>query len=61
MSDWREGDTVRPEPDDGRRWTLDPASDDDATPWRIDDDNPPRWVGEWDLPVKVVRTSAVTS
>ncbi len=25
MSDWREGDTVRPEPDDGRRWTLDPA------------------------------------
>lgn len=55
---WREGGQVRADPDDGRRWTYDPARDHgDPTPWRVDDDRPPNWVSRADLPTEIVPAS----
>lgn len=57
------GDHFRGDPDDGRTFTYDPAGaedgdgSDDPTPWRLDDDRPPRWFAREELPAVLVPLS----
>ena len=63
----RVGAHFRAEPDDGRRFTFDPAGAedgdrsadlppwrDDPTPWRVDAGGPPVWVARESLPAVLV-------